>query len=324
MTPLILAIPSKGRLQDNALAFLTRAGLKVNRPRGGREYRGAVAGLPGVEVAFLSASEIARELAEGRAHMGLTGLDLIHETVDDEGDRTARLHIITPLGFGPADVVVAVPESWIDVDTMADLADVAERHRARHGTTLRVATKFFNLTRRHFAAHGVEDYRIVESAGATEGAPAAGTADLIVDITTTGATLTANQLKILADDPILTSEASFVASRRAAWSADLVALAVTITDRIAAELRASDILELRAVVPDAQTIFAEAQANFAARTPFGIEATPLTLHVARRRASQCAAWLRLKGAQTVVIAQVSDVYEPNPLSQQLSEALRSA
>ena len=324
MTPLILAIPSKGRLQDNALAFLARAGLKVGRPRGGRENRGTISGLPGVEVAFLSASEIARELAEGRAHMGLTGLDLIHETVDDEADRAARLHIITPLGFGPADVVVAVPESWIDVDTMADLADVAERHRARHGTTLRVATKFFNLTRRHFAAHGVEDYRIVESAGATEGAPAAGTADLIVDITTTGATLVANQLKILSDDPILTSEASFVLSRRAAWSPDLIALAVTITDRICAELRAGDIMELRARVPNPDTALAEAKSRFSARAPFGTTTTPLSLHVASNRASECAAWLRLIGAETVVVHQVAGVYEPNPLTQKLIAALKSA
>ena len=126
MSELILAVPSKGRLQEQALDFLTRSGLKIDRARGGRDYRGHIAGLPELEVAFLSASEIARELAAGNAHLGLTGLDLVHETVDDPADRAAKLHLVTPLGFGPADVVVAVPERWIDVDNMADLADAAD------------------------------------------------------------------------------------------------------------------------------------------------------------------------------------------------------
>lgn len=321
MSELVLAVPSKGRLQEQALEFLTRSGLKIDRARGGRAYRGRVGGLEGVEVAFLSASEIARELAGGNAHLGLTGLDLIEETVDDPAERDRRLHLVAPLGFGPADVVVAVPERWIDVDSMADLADAAEMHRVRHGRTLRVATKFINLTRRHFAQHGVPDYRIVESLGATEGAPAAGAADLIVDITTTGATLAANQLKILADGLILASEAHFVASRVASWADGTRALAATISERIAAEMRAQAILELRAVVDAPEAVVAEAAERFGALAPFGAGPVPLTLHVPRRRASQCAAHLRRCGARAVVLMQVADVYEDNALTEALLAAL---
>ncbi|MEM8664507.1 MAG: ATP phosphoribosyltransferase [Pseudomonadota bacterium] len=317
MSALVLAVPSKGRLQERALEFLSRSGLKVERARGGRDYRGHVPGLGDVEVAFLSASEIAGELAQGNAHLGLTGLDLLHETVDDEALREERFHVVTPLGFAHADVVVAVPERWIDVDTMRDLADVAELHRARHGRTLRVATKFVFLTRRFFAAAGVADYRIVESLGATEGAPAAGAADLIVDITTTGSTLAANQLKILSDGLILSSEAQFVASRVAPWTEATRALAATIADRIAAEMRARAVLEWRAVLPNPAAAAADAERRFDAVAPFGAEPVPLTLHVARRRASACASFLREAGARAVVITQVADVYEDNALSREL-------
>ena len=130
----------------------------------------------------------------------------------------ARTALLLPLGFGRCDVVVAVPEAWIDVVTMEDLDDVAAGFRPRHGRRLTVATKYINLTRRFFAGHGIADYRIVESLGATEGAPATGAADLIVDITTTGATLRDNGLKVLADGVILRSEAHLVASRTATWT----------------------------------------------------------------------------------------------------------
>jgi ATP phosphoribosyltransferase len=180
-----------------------------------RTYRGGIDGLDDVEIAFLSAGEIARELAEGSAHLGITGLDLVEERI---ADWQQRVDLVMPLGFGFADVVVAVPEAWIDVETMADLDDVADDFRRRHGRRLKVATKYFNLTRRFFAGHGIADYRIVESLGATEGTPASGAADLIVDITTTGTTLSANGLKRVSDGTILASEAHLVASLTASWS----------------------------------------------------------------------------------------------------------
>jgi len=187
-TPFVLAVPSKGRLQENAEAFFTRAGLALAKPRGARDYRGTISGLDNVEIAYLSASEIAWQLARGMVHLGVTGEDLVRETIVDADKRVL---LIDNLGFGNANVVVAVPQAWIDVRTMADLDDVTTGFRAQHNRRMRVATKYINLTRTFFAAHGVVDYRIVESAGATEGAPAVGTAEMIVDITTTGATLAA-------------------------------------------------------------------------------------------------------------------------------------
>ncbi len=212
--PLILAVPSKGRLQEDTTAAFARAGIEIVRSGASRRYRGKIAGMTGAEVAFLSAPEIAREIGAGAVHLGVTGRDQVEETVPDWQSRAA---FVLPLGFGHCEVVVAVPEAWIDVETMEDLDDVAAGFRPRHGRRLTVATKYINLTRRFFAGHGIADYRIVESLGATEGAPASGAADLIVDITTTGTTLKANGLKILSDGVILRSEAHLVASVAAPW-----------------------------------------------------------------------------------------------------------
>ncbi|MGA6931040.1 MAG: ATP phosphoribosyltransferase, partial [Pseudolabrys sp.] len=232
--PLILAVPAKGRLQENAEAFFMRAGLPLIKPRGARDYRGAVTGLDNVEVAYLSASEITTQLAAGAVHLGVTGEDLVREMIPDAD----RFVLIEGLGFGFANVVVAVPQAWIDVRTMADVDDVATAFRHHHDRKMRVATKYINLTRDFFSSHGVIDYRIVESSGATEGAPAAGTAEMIVDITTSGATLAANGLKVVEDGIILRSQANLVAARNAAWGKDERDLARAILDRVAAQARA--------------------------------------------------------------------------------------
>src|SRR5688500_4484232 len=231
----VLAVPSKGRLQENAAAFFARAGLVFTQSRGARDYRGTLKGVPDVEVAFLSASEIVSQLASGTAHLGITGEDLVREQIPDAD---AAVELLTPLGFGHANVVVAVPQAWIDVRNMADLDGVAADIRARHGTKMRVATKYVNHTRRFFAEKGVSDYRIVESLGATEGAPGAGSAELIVDITTTGATLAANGLKVIEDGTMLRSQANLVASRKASWSNGELATARLMLDRSAARARA--------------------------------------------------------------------------------------
>ena len=220
---LTLAIPSKGRLREQTLELLAAAGLPVSLPGDERKYRAHIEGRDDIEVAFLSASEIAGELGQGNVDLGVTGEDLVRES---RADWEARMEIATRLGFGHADVVVAVPEVWLDVDTMADLDDVAADFRQRHGRRLRIATKYWRLTQQFFSQmHGIQVYRIVESLGATEGAPAAGSADIIVDITSTGSTLRANHLKILSDGVILQSEACLVASRRNRSDADAAALA---------------------------------------------------------------------------------------------------
>lgn len=213
-----LALPSKGRLKEESLATLARSGFNVEAPADTRSYRARVAGRDDIEIAFLSASEIARELALGNVDLGVTGEDLVQETIPQWENRVA---IGARLGFGRADVIVAVPEAWLDVDTMADLDDVAADFRQRHGRRLRIATKYWRLTQKFFSSqHGIQVYRIVESLGATEGAPAAGSADVIVDITSTGSTLRANHLKILEDGVILRSEACMVEALKERSGAD--------------------------------------------------------------------------------------------------------
>jgi len=213
-SPLVLAVPSKGRLMEDSRAALAGFGLDLLKEGDARSYRGTIADIADAEVAFLSAPEIAREIGAGAVHLGITGRDQVEESVADWKEKT---DFTRPLGFGRCKVVVAVPEAWIDVDTMEDLDDVAAGFRPRHGRRLTVATKYINLTRGFFAGHGIADYRIVESLGATEGAPATGAADLIVDITTTGATLRDNGLKVLDDGVILRSEAYLVTSLVAEW-----------------------------------------------------------------------------------------------------------
>ncbi|OLP54559.1 ATP phosphoribosyltransferase [Rhizobium rhizosphaerae] len=215
---LTIALPSKGRIKEAAAEIFDRAGLPLVSVGNDRSYRGRIDGLDGVEIAYLSASEIARELAAGTVDFGVTGEDLVRE---DMSEVDARVEFCARLGFGGADVVVAVPEIWLDVETMADLGDVAADFRARHGRRLAIATKYWRLTQQFFSgSHGIQLYRIVESLGATEGAPAAGQADIIVDITSTGSTLKANHLKVLADGVILKSEACLVRARKAAHQGD--------------------------------------------------------------------------------------------------------
>ena len=209
MKTLTLAIPSKGRLMEQAAAALEKAGLSITRSGAERGYRGQLQGMDGLEVAFLSAAEIAQNLRDGKIDFGITGADLLWEKSAPEENLVS---VLAPLKFGYADVAVAVPECWLDVASMADLDEVSESFYARHGRRLRIATKYLNLTRRFFAEKGVTGYRIVESLGATEGAPAAGTAEVIVDITTTGSTLAANHLKVLDDGIILRSSAVLAAT----------------------------------------------------------------------------------------------------------------
>lgn len=220
MSALKLAIPSKGRLKEQAEEFFANAGFRIEALGGSRGYFARIPNLPDVEVRLLSASEIASSVIAGDVHVGVSGEDLLREQA---GDLDRVVHLLAPLGFGRADLVVAAPKSWLDVETMADVDDVAARMEASTGRKMRVATKYVRSTRRFFTAEGVGHYRIVESAGATEGAPAAGVAELVVDITTTGATLESNGLKILRDGVILRSQAQLAASRGADWSAGTLA-----------------------------------------------------------------------------------------------------
>src|SRR6185437_3202980 len=288
---------------------------------GARDYRGAIAGLDGVEVAYLSASEITTQLSQGAVHFGVTGEDLVREQMPD-ADR--KVVLIEGLGFGFANVIVAVPQAWIDVRTMTDLDDVATAFRHHHYRKLRVATKYVNLTRMFFAEHGIIDYRIVESSGATEGAPAAGTAEMIVDITTTGATLAANALKIVEDGVILRSQANLVAARTAAWGDNEREIARVILDRIAAQSRARAFREVRAqLASDDAGLIAKARERFGVETPFEQTASGLlTLHCPPEQVYALTSFLRENGAEAVAVADLGYVFSrDNPLYEKLKAGL---
>ncbi|GAB4069760.1 ATP phosphoribosyltransferase [Ancylobacter sonchi] len=319
---LIVAVPSKGRLQENASSFFGRAGMTLAQSRGARDYRGTLTGVEGVEVAFLSASEIAAQLAAGAVHLGVTGEDLVRENIPDAD---SKVLLVEGLGFGHANVVVAVPQAWIDVRTMRDLDDVATHFHASRGRRMRVATKYLNLTRGFFARHGIVDYRIVESLGATEGTPAAGTAELIVDITTTGGTLAANALKVIDDGVMLRSEANLVASLNAPWTAGARAAARALFDRITAAKRAATMREVKTRFSACDTaIVAEAVQRFRAVAPFGAPTSSgmVTLHCPPDTLHGLAVFLREKGASSVSVGPLDYVFAAeNPLFEKLEARL---
>jgi ATP phosphoribosyltransferase len=320
--PFVIAVPAKGRLQEHTEAFFARAGLALVKPRGVRDYRGAIADLPGVEVAYLSAAEIAQLLAQGGVHLGVTGEDLIREMIPAAD---AKVVFLQGLGFGQANVVVAVPQAWIDVQDMNDLDDVATAFRLKHDRKMRVATKYVNLTREFFSSQGITDYRIVDSSGATEGAPAAGTAELIVDITTTGATLAANALKVIEDGTILRSQANLIASRGASWGAQEREIARLVLDRIGAQARARAFREVRCRFAGCdEALLGELRERFGVITPLGgpTSSGMLTLHCPPGRVQALASLLRDCGAETVTIADLKYVFaRDNALFAKLEEGL---
>ncbi|MCA8878879.1 MAG: ATP phosphoribosyltransferase [Rhodobacteraceae bacterium] len=210
-----LGVPSKGRLMEKTFDWFAARGVALERARSEREYAGHVTGIDGVDLVLLSASEIPRELAAGRVHLGVTGSDLVRDKLAQWDDQVTE---IEPMGFGQADLVIAVPRIWVDVDTVADLDAAAAAFRVEHGFRLRIATKYHRLVREFLRREGVADYQLVDSQGATEGTVKNRTAEAIADITSTGETLRANHLKILADGLIHRSEATLFKSRRADWS----------------------------------------------------------------------------------------------------------
>ena len=210
-----LGVPSKGRLMEKTFDWFAKRDIGLKRTGSEREYAGAVEGIGGLELVLLSAGEIPRELAAGRIHLGVTGSDLVREKL---GAWEGKVREIEPLGFGHADLVLAVPRAWVDVTTLDDLDAVAARFRSHHGFRLRIATKYHRQVREYLREHGVADYQIVDSQGATEGTVKNETAEAIADITSTGDTLRANHLKVLAGGPVHRSQATLFKSRKARWS----------------------------------------------------------------------------------------------------------
>lgn len=205
-----IGVPSKGRLMEKTFDWFAERGVSLSRAGSEREYAGKVEGIEGVELVLLSAGEIPRELAAGRIHLGVTGQDLIREKLSQWDQRVEEL---AELGFGQADLIIAVPQVWVDVDTLEDLDAVSAAFRAEHGFRLRIATKYHRLVREYLKEHGVADYQLVDSQGATEGTIKNLTAEAVADITSSGETLRANHLKILSDALVLRSQATLFKAR---------------------------------------------------------------------------------------------------------------
>lgn len=224
-----IGVPSKGRLMEKTFDWFGQRGIAMRQTGNDREYSGAVDGIDGVELVLLSAGEIPRELSAGRIHLGVTGSDLVRDKLADWPAQVAEL---APLGFGHADLVLAVPVAWIDVDTLDDLDAAAAAFRATHGHRLRIATKYHRLVRDFLTKNGVADYQLVDSQGATEGTVKNLTAEAIADITSTGETLRANHLKVLSDGLIHQSQAVLFLARAADWGAQDRATLATLCARL--------------------------------------------------------------------------------------------
>ena len=207
-----LGVPSKGRLMEKTFDWFGARGVSLQRTGSEREYAGTVDGIDGVSLILLSAGEIPRELASGRIHLGVTGTDLIQEKLARWDQLVAP---VEELAFGQADLIIAVPQAWVDVDTLRDLDAAAAAFRAHHGFRLRIATKYHRLVQDYLRVAGVADYALIDSQGATEGTVKNETAEAIADITSSGETLRANHLKILSDGLILKSQATLWRSRTA-------------------------------------------------------------------------------------------------------------
>jgi len=207
-----LGVPSKGRLMDKTFDWFSKRGVGLRRTGSEREYAAAVDGVEGVELVLLSAGEIPRELAAGRIHLGVTGSDLVREKLAAWDTRVAEVQL---MGFGHADLIIAVPKCWVDVDTLDDLDAAAAAFRKVHGFRMRIATKYHRLVRDFLRDNGVADYQLMDSQGATEGTVKNETAEAVADITSSGETLRANHLKLLTDGLVHKSQATLFRSKKA-------------------------------------------------------------------------------------------------------------
>ena len=205
---LIAALPSKGNLAEPCEAFFARAGLRIYKPNR-RQYSATIPRLPQAEVVYQRPLDILNKVLEGQADIGVTGLDIVAE----HGEDSADVMVIDRLGFGHCELLLAVPDSWIDVTSIADLSDLSLRYQARGGQ-LRIATKFSNLTRNFLYQQGISHFLLVHAEGAMEAAPRMGYADLIADLSQTGTTLRENHLRSIDGGTIIASEAVMIANRR--------------------------------------------------------------------------------------------------------------
>ena len=312
-----LAIPSDGALYEPTLDFLRACGMP-NRRVSSRGYTGRLSGVPGVNTLFQRASDIPGKVEDGTADCGITGLDRVIESTREAGDATV---VMEDLRFGGCELALAVPETWLDVTTTADLADIALEFRER-GRELRVATKYPRLTQRFLFARGINYLKLVPSSGTLEVAPAIGQADLIADITATGTTLRENRLKTLVDGTILTSQSCLIANRRALReSGGKMALVKAVLERAEGYLRAQDYCRVAANVrgPSAEAVAAlileqrdlsglEGPTVAPVFEPNGQDLYSVTILVEQDRALDAVEHLRGFGGNGITISQPSYLF----------------
>ena len=209
-----IGLPSKGRLKEKAVAFFDNRGLKILQSGKERNYFATIENKPNIKIIYLHAKEIIQRLGDGTLDIGISGLDLLNESEKNLQD---KINIKQKLNFGEANLVVAIPDDWIDVQTVADLEEVSFDIRYKNNARLRVATKYPNLTNNFLISKGVTQYKLIPSLGATETYPFIGSSEIITDITSTGKTLEDNNLRVLKDGMILKSTAClFIAKKKAA------------------------------------------------------------------------------------------------------------
>ena len=238
---LVIALPSKGQLGEASDSFLGRAGLQIYKPNR-RQYSATIPSLPSVEVVYQRPRDILEKVEEGRADIGITGLDVVAENSED----SAAVMVIDRLGYGKCELLLAVPDSWIDVTSIADLADLSLRHQER-GSQLRVATKYGNLTRSFLYRQGITHFLLVHAEGALEAAPRMGYADMVADLSETGTTLRENHLRPIDGGTIIASEAVLIGNRRnLRESAAKLEIAREMIELVEAHRRARQFVSLRA------------------------------------------------------------------------------
>ena len=209
---IIIGLPSKGRLKEGSISFFEKNNLKLTSNGGERNYFAQIENLPNSKIIYLHAKEIIQRIGDGTLDIGISGLDLLNESTSN---LKQKIEVKKKLDFGSANVVVAIPNDWIDVQTVADLEEVSFDFRDKKNTRLRVATKYPNLTNNFLVSKGVTQYKLVASLGATETYPFIGSSEIITDITSTGKTLADNNLRVLKDGLILSSNAClFIANKK--------------------------------------------------------------------------------------------------------------
>jgi ATP phosphoribosyltransferase len=235
-----IAVPSKGGMEEPTLDFLAGCGLKVNRPNP-RQYRATIGALPGVEVLFQRANDVFDKVAEGSVDLGITGFDVVREH-QHEDDGVVMLQ--SELGYSGCSLVLAVPEGWIDVSGVTDIAEISAQFR-QAGRELRVATKYPNLTRQFLFDNGINYFTMVGASGALEAAPALNVADVIIDIVSSGVTLRENKLKQVAGGTILKSQACLIGNRTALREVpEKLEVARQVLELIEAQVRSRDYFSL--------------------------------------------------------------------------------